>query len=151
MPTYSVSVLGDELVSRNLMRMGASAENMQIPLTEVAAIVRDKLTDNFDDEGPGWAPLAPSTVASRLALGYPAGPILHRSGRMRRSLTGQGGDAITQIDGDSLALGSSVPYAGFHQTGTGTMPARPQRLPERTKRDAVKVLQRFLVEAGRGL
>jgi hypothetical protein len=104
MPTYSVSVLGDELVSRNLMRMGASAENMQIPLTEVAAIVRDKLTDNFDDEGPG-----------------------------------------------SLALGSSVPYAGFHQTGTGTMPARPQRLPERTKRDAVKVLQRFLVEAGRGL
>src|SRR4051794_23528439 len=127
MATLTVSVLGDDLVARNLLRMGEVAEHMEVPLGEVARLVRDRITDNFDDEGPGWAPLAPSTVLSRAALGYPPGPILHRSGRMRRSLTG-GAESTTDIDGTTLRLGSSVPYAEFHQTGTANMPARPQRI-----------------------
>ena len=150
MARLTVTVLGDEQVSRNLLRMGELAENMDTPLREVADVVRERIVANFDAQGPGWAPLDEDTILTRAALGYGPGPILVRSGRMRASLTGESNEAITEIDGSSLAIGSSVPYAEFHQTGTANMPARPQVLPERVKRDAVKVLQRHLVETGRG-
>lgn len=51
-------------------------------------------------------------------------PILVATGRFKRSLTQDGGEAIVDKQATEMTLGSSVPYGKFHQTGTKKMPAR---------------------------
>ena len=81
----------------------------------------------FADEGPGWAPLAPSTVLERQRLGYGGEhPILHRTGLLSGSLTSDGPGSVTRVDPDVLFIGTDVPYAHWHQTG-GTKPGRPPK------------------------
>ena len=60
--------------------------------------------------------------------------------------------AARQVTGSAhlLEIGSRVPYADFHQTGTSIMPARPLSLSERVRVRAVKTVQRYVVEGGGG-
>jgi hypothetical protein len=142
-----VHVQGVEQVNRNLHRMGDLAVDMRDPLQESAVVIQGGIDASFASEGPGWAPLAAATVEDRVRRGFGPGPILDRTGALRRGY--QGADAV-QADADELRIENAVEYARFHQTGTGNMPARRVRLDELTKRAAVRVLQRRLVEAGYG-
>ncbi len=87
----------------------------------------------FDDEGPGWAPLAPSTVARK---GFAT--ILVETGALKASLTeDKAPGAVYREMPDGLEMGTdyrsprqggrwaSVALASFHQFGTRRMPARP--------------------------
>lgn len=74
--------------------------------------------------GNAWPPLAASTAAHKTRRR--GGQILVESGRLMRSLTTPNAqDAIRDITGRKMTLGTDTPYAGFHQTGTSRMPARP--------------------------
>lgn len=68
-----------------------------------------------DPHGRAWRPLAPYTVRKRGS----ARPILIHTGAMIA------GAAVTAAAKTGLRLTLSVPYAGFHQSGTARMPARP--------------------------
>lgn len=49
------------------------------------------VAEAFEQQGiPRWTPLADVTVFERLRLGFSAGPILVRTGSLRRSFTDQG-------------------------------------------------------------
>lgn len=91
----------------------------------------------FDAEGPGWAPLAESTLAEKARMGYPPN-ILVATGALKASLTkalAQG--AVYRPLPSSLEMGTDYrspkqrgAWAGtalgaFHQYGTTRMPARP--------------------------
>lgn len=78
--------------------------------------------ERWDNEGPGWAGLAASTVEQKLRHGWPL-DILVRTGELRDSLVDPGQAAREY--GRSLVWETDVPYAGFHQEGTDRMPARP--------------------------
>lgn len=52
-------------------------------------------------------------------------PILQASGRLYKSLTANGADSVYEESNLELTLGSSLPYAGYHQKGTRKMAARP--------------------------
>jgi phage gpG-like protein len=99
---------------------------------------------NFAQQGPGWAPLKPSTIRSRIAQGYAAGPILTRSGAYREALTT---GLITNTSSNEMTVAAPVVPGAFHQAGTRRMPARPIRLTEGEKRETVKIIQRFLIES----
>lgn len=107
----------------------------------------------FDREGPGWAPLAPSTVAGRIAMGITGEhPILNRKGvtyegekggSLRKSFTTKGNRySVVEPMPDGVFIGSKHPLAIYHQTGTHragrdhnvSMPARP--LVDLTEADA---------------
>lgn len=90
----------------------------------------------FSGEGPGWAPLAESTVAGRVRIGIDGShPILNRSGasyegrkggQLRRSLTTKGAKgAVFEPQIDGVFMGTKDPIARFHQEGTSKMKARP--------------------------
>ncbi len=104
----------------------------------------------FDSQGGygsgGWQPLADSTVKSKAARGLDP-RIMHATLRLRRSLVDQGGaDQLLEVTPSSLAYGTTVEYAKFHQQGGGNLPRR--RLvepPEGDRRQAVRTLQRFFV------
>ena len=104
-------------------------------------------------EGAGvwgsWTPLNPVYAARKLAQGYGT-KILVRTGRLKESLTQRSGaDAVFEIGPKALAMGTKVPYAGYHQTGTRRMPARePLRISEVQARHWSRLVHKFLIESG---
>jgi phage gpG-like protein len=92
----------------------------------VARVFFEEQRRLFDSQGAGsWAALSPRYAARKLRE-YPSTGILERTGNLRRSL-------VSQMSPDSaylplpqqLTLGTRVPYARYHATGTKHMPARP--------------------------
>lgn len=56
------------------------------------------------------------------ARGY---PLLKFTGRLEQSITNPAsGETIQTITKKSIVIGTSVPYAGYHQTGTKNLPMR---------------------------
>lgn len=104
---------------------------------------------NFNTEGSfvgGWRALSPRYARWKLAH-YGNKPILVRTGAMKRSFTVGGPGNVLRAWKLRAILGSSIQRAGFHQTGTARMPARPivwlgsQRIYQ-------KLLTRFVREEG---
>lgn len=82
---------------------------------EGAAGVDAMRTSKSSGSGLDWQELAASTVARRGS----DHPILNVSGALRGSFTKGGGAHHEEITPKKLVWGSDVPYALFHQTGTG--------------------------------
>lgn len=103
----------------------------------------------FDSEGQAQGARWEALKASSLRYRKP-GKILHQSGRLRDSLTSANeGDTVIQVFKDKLILGSRVPYARFHQTGTDRMKARPplvatQKLADTLAQATFTALQKAL-------
>lgn len=97
--------------------------------------------------GAKWASLSAAYAAWK-AVHYPGKPILQRSGALLASLTSSTAPgAVYQPKPKSLTIGSSVPYAIYHQKGTGRMPQRKEiALDERTKRELMKIAQMYLIQ-----
>ena len=95
-----------------------------VPVWEVVEKVFHKMEEiRFDSEGPGWAPLAASTLAFKDMNNYPS-DILIRTGDLQQSLLGYEG-SISELTPDTLEVGTSIDYAQYHQKGTSKMPRRP--------------------------
>lgn len=120
-------------ISRQLAAWNASITTMAPAWEQVGNKLLNDFAANFSQEGgffggfSKWPALRPSTVADRLRHGYSgAHPILQRTGELHWSATLKGAsDNVFQVGTNSLVVGSANPYAGFHQTGTRRMPARP--------------------------
>jgi hypothetical protein len=139
-----IEIFGDEIVSRKLLRFADRAMDMSPAWDEVTDELQKGFERNFRQQGPGWAPLKPGTVRSRIAQGYPPGPILTRSGDYRRAMTK--GLTTQRSSSELIALAPQVPGA-FHQHGTSKpMPARPMKLSEPEKKRIIKIIQRTLIE-----
>lgn len=99
-----------------LADLGDSANRLGDLTPTIAEMLVAAVQDVFDAEGPGWAPLAPSTLAGRRGGGAGA-KILQDTGVLVNSVSGDSGP-------DFAEAGSAVPYGAFHVTGTRRMPAR---------------------------
>lgn len=101
------------------------------------------------EEGLGvkWAPLS-AVYAAWKATHFAGKPILQRTGRLMASLTSQKAPGAVYIARPkSLTIGSEVPYAIYHQTGTGRMPQRKEVvLNEGAKRELMKLAQMYLIQ-----
>jgi phage gpG-like protein len=76
--------------------------------------------------------------------------ILVDSGRLMNSLAvSSSSDAIREMDAKWMVYGTSVPYAGYHQTGTRKMVARPPlRLTESAKRQITQIVVLHMRKTG---
>jgi phage gpG-like protein len=119
--------MNSEDVLRNLSNFQDSLADNSDALAAVADDLRQMIAEQFATEGAAggtpWAPLATSTLRkSRRARSG----ILNLTGALLGSLTDPGAPGhVEQTDSGQLLFGSTLPYAGFHQTGTRRMPARP--------------------------
>jgi len=98
--------------------------------------------------GP-WEPLNEDYAKRKQAQGY-GSKILVRTGRLKGSLTERShADAVFQPRELGMSLGTRVPYAGYHQTGTSKMPARePIRINEAQARRWMRLIQQFILASG---
>lgn len=143
------SVWGDDIISRELLRF--EERNLNIMPVGLAIIkdIKDSNQKQFETEGEhasgGWAPLADSTIAAKVAGGFPL-DILQRTRRLMLSLTEGTEDTIEEVDPGGFVFGSEVEYGKFHQTGTKTMPQRrPLEFNEVDKVLWMKRIQRYIL------
>jgi phage gpG-like protein len=135
---------GDDRIDVALSRFGESVEDFRDFWTStLAPRFFDEIQRNFDLEGKlvgGWAPLSPAYREWKRAH-YPGRRILERTLRLRQSLTWNAGrfslgggrgnlgrDGIFRPTPTDVEMGTSVPYASFHQDGA---PARQRGLDAR--------------------
>lgn len=151
---FVFSVEGDpEAFGRGLMEGTDRIKDLSGAWPAVAALFREQIKGQFDSEGAygrsgAWAPLKPGYAAWKESH-YPGMTKLELTGRLRDSLTEpSSGDAITEGRPESLFIGSSVPYARFHQEGTHFMARRPPINPtDRDVSEWTATIRRY-IEAG---
>lgn len=85
---------------------------------KVAPKIRRLVTEQFNAQtspyGAPWAPYAASSIKRGRRP-----PLLVETGRLRRGIR------VTPSQGAGITITVSAEYAGYHQTGTADMPARP--------------------------
>lgn len=116
-----------DALERTLENFQSSLADNSPALAVVADDLREMIAEQFATEGAAggtpWAPLAASTLKKKRETRR---GILNVTGALLASLTEAGSPGhVEKVDGRQLLLGSALPYATFHQTGTRRMPARP--------------------------
>lgn len=90
--------------------------------------------------GRPWKPLSSSTIQNRLALGFGAGPILQRTGKLKSSIK-----MVFKSQHEARWKGTAD-YYQYHQLGTSKMPARPMLgWNAEMERRAVNELKGFII------
>jgi phage gpG-like protein len=136
--SFEVSLDGDKRIIGKLDEMISIPSNPKSLLKEAGELVIEDTKKTFDTEGSNldgakWKRLSPNTVRQRVRLGYGAGPILQRTGRLKRSF-------FQVITSKQTTITSNSPYYGFHQKGGSIIPKRKMLgLNDKTKTAIVKV------------
>lgn len=121
-----------ETVGKSLAAFQDALGESEPALKQIADDFREVIARQFSSEGrAGGTPWPPRAGAVPRGHPSPQGrhgglPLLVRTGALRDSFLRQGAAGhVEEIFDQTLTLGSRVPYAIFHQTGTRRMPARP--------------------------
>jgi phage gpG-like protein len=100
---------------------GLAVRAAALAATAFPAIVEDFQrisAQRFAEHGPGWAPLSAVTIGLKTRRGYqdPATPMV-AEGDLLFSLAGTNHYTVHEVGPDVLLMGTSAPYAQFHQEG----------------------------------
>ena len=110
-----------------LAQLLKKADDLRVPFRTIAKNFRQSRKGIFRNRtGPGLYPDFKSDIykARKEKLYGSAYPILKASGRLEESLTEEINENISEIKKKSLRMGTSVPYAEFHDEGTAKMAQR---------------------------
>lgn len=128
----SFEIQGGQKLSRLFPVAQAEVDDLSEPMGDSADLVLETNESTFQREGPGWTPLARSTVLERERLGYPGEhPILVREGILKSSLAEKDARGnIYEVERNFMRVGSVLEVGGWnlamiHQFGTARIPARP--------------------------
>lgn len=125
----SFEISGAKEFDRAFNRVGEHVSDLR-PVWEHAEKAFYRLeNEQFKSEGAKgrsgkWKELT-RPYAERKAIDYPGQPILRRTGRLEKSLTGHTADSVLVKDKLEFGIGTNLFYAAFHQEGTSKMTARP--------------------------
>ncbi len=147
-------VAGVPQVARVLGVMMRSVRNLQPAWGEIADDFVKREKRLFQQQGSvqgwdRWAALHPDYEKWKQTHGFST-RILVRTGAVERSLTTRHDrHAVFNAGPLRMEIGTSIPYAGYHQTGTRKMPKRePIRITDTQRRHWVHLIQQFLIESG---
>lgn len=145
----------DVQVARRLIRFADAARDATPAFVDLRDLFVSAMDSQFDSEGGygagGWAPLSPRYAAWKQQQ-YPGRGILEATGALRDSLTTS--LDVNEVGPRSMTVGSRVRYGRYHQSRRPRRTSLPRRapvaLPESWRRDAVRIMQRWLLAAARG-
>lgn len=144
---FEVSIAGELQIQRLLDGIIYRGQDLRPVWQYIAEDFHQLEAQQFATEGGlgrPWPPLSPAYAAWK-AKHFPGAPILVRTGRLRASLTGKTGDTVEVLEPQILRIGTRVPYAIFHQTGTVKMPPRPPIVISEAAKDRwVRLIHAYL-------
>lgn len=116
-------VAGFKLVEKGLLdyrQLGA----WKAVRSEFYKIMKDQFASEGSKGASGkWKALNPKYKAIKDRK-YGVLPILQRTKRTYKSLTSQGSDTVVDESAQEMTIGTKVPYAPYHQRGSGRLPRR---------------------------
>ena len=148
---FSFEVSGVQQFNRSFSRIEGHIEDLRPVWNIIDRVLFDIEDKQFKSEGAAgsggkWKKLSRG-YAKQKEKTHPGMPILQRTGRLMKSLTGKTGDTILIKDKDEFAFGTSVEYAGDHQRGKGILPQRAViDFSESQKTELQKGIQRGLID-----
>jgi phage gpG-like protein len=121
-------VRGAFMFADDIDKLGMSFKSWREPLEQSRdLVVIPSIQANFASQGrPAWKPLKKSTIKNRMYMGFPRGPILQRTKRLKTIATRKN---IWEVTNDNSREGAdmlklrtiffdqAVPYAQFQQLG----------------------------------
>lgn len=139
-----VQAVGERVVSRELLRMAGRADDVHPAMEDIRDSLYQFYVRQFDSQGgeggARWEAIQQRTIDRKVSRGKDP-RVLHESLRLRKSLTGKGGENVAVPTGSSLVVDSTVPYAGF-VNAKRPITGSP---PESYRRDWVRLLQSYIV------
>ena len=147
-----LTIKGETRLAQAFNRLARSIQNYRPAWPAITALYRQMMSEQFESQGARggrrWVPLSPGYKRWKDIVA-PGMPILVLTGKMKASLIGKTSDTIEQFRPASVTLGTRIRYAGYHQTGTRRMPARPPIvLRSRDIRDMSNVMVKQSAEYG---
>lgn len=149
---FTFEVAGDTQIDRSILRVGDRAVDASPAFVAIGELLIAETKEQFESEGRhgsgGWKPLKQSTVQEKKRHGFRP-QILQRTGALLDSLTSRGdANMVFIVTRSGLTYGSKLPYAPVHQhprPGNPLPRRRPLEFTEQTRREAVRILQRYLI------
>lgn len=109
-------------LQKTLRSLQTGLVNFEQPFKGAKDLQLREVQKNFNSEGGDisgkWKPLKGRTIAQRIAMGFGPGPILQRTGKLKKSIKQQ------SLTPNKLVIGSDAKYFEFHQVGTKKTPIR---------------------------
>lgn len=136
---FQVKTYGADLVARHLDGVARRGYNIAPAAPKAAVRVSAGYARAFDRQGPGWKPLKPSTIRSRIREGYSPGPILDRTGQYRRAASNPFNLHVMATH-DAMLFSVNDKKAGYHQD------SRPLRLSFGDRMALIKELSNYIIE-----
>lgn len=151
---FTFEVTGVPQVAKVIGVMMQNVRNLQPVWKEIADDFTNRGKRLFQQQGSvqgwgRWADLDENYEKWKQAHGFST-RILIRTGALERSLTNRHDrHAVFNAGPLRMEIGTSIPYAGYHQTKTRKMPKRePIRITDRQRRHWVHLITEFLIESG---
>ncbi len=146
-------------VSKSIQQLNELPERLKnlrpVMVGAVAPLANQMLLRHWESKGAAfghtWAPLAPSTIATRARKGTLAKGILRDTDHLFRAIFREraADSRLSSAPGGyRLRLDTRIPYAIYHQVGTSNMPDRqviPDPLPRSFVQDVKKVVREYLL------
>ena len=153
MISINIQINGEAKLNQALGELGNGVTNLIEGWLDVEQTFYEIETKLFRTEGASggqaW-PALTAKYAAQKSRRFPGRGILRLTGDLQRSLTGRGAGGIREIRPMEMTLGTTVPYAIFHQTGTRRMRARPPiQLSAADERRILRTLTKTLLETSR--
>lgn len=106
-------------VSISLGRAVGRMSDLTPAMKRASVLMIGSVNQNFQRSGRPvpWRPLSPAYLKRKVAQGYSPKPLI-RTGLLRASIA-------EKVSRTGFRVGTSVPYAKYHQLGTSSIPARP--------------------------
>lgn len=153
---FSFSVVGVNQLSRSLGVMADHISDLRPAWKEIRKNFYENERKQFRTQGGhasgGWKRLSPSYAAQK-AKRYPGRTILVRTGTLEKALTHPAHTGSIWIPRKtSVSMGTSLPYAKYHQVGTRRMPSRPPvELTAEQKTQWPKIIHEYIWKSGQGM
>jgi len=110
---------GAEELRTMLGGLAVAVDDISPTFPEMERAFRSIEISQFQSEGAsgqeGAWPALSEVYAAWKARHFPGKPILQRTGALMRSLVGRGPGSYVSTSPHSLTIGTSIPYAAFHQ------------------------------------
>jgi len=155
---FQMTVQGAKEIDAALIGLRLAHADLRPVWPEISYAMETMMTDRFNSEGGGTWPGLDEAYAKWRLRHYPSAGwmILRRSFRLHASLTDStnslGGDAIRDMSApDQFRFGTSVPYAGAHHAGEGSVKRR--KILDFTvlnQKVLMRIIHRFIIESLKG-
>lgn len=115
-----IEVRGQRKAAIDLRQLGERSSDIRRVSEKVRSIYRKSNERRFDTSGSGtWPPLAADTKERKARAGLDPRP-MRATGALYRSLTSpRASDQVDRRDPTEFRFGTTLPYARFHDLGTG--------------------------------